>query len=216
MAVERSIAARNVSGQVRLAIPRIPLWLVYAVGLVPALWYFYLGVTDQLGADPMRTLERSLGLWALRFLIAALAITPLRQSLGINLLRYRRQLGLLAFYYALLHLTTYLVLDQGLDLAAISADILKRWYITIGMAAFTLLLPLAITSNTASIRRLGGRAWQRLHRIVYIAIALAAWHFIMVVKSWPPQPLVYAAIVGALLGYRLVWRILLSERKRLA
>lgn len=195
--------------------PRVPPWLVYAAGLVPAIWYFYLGVTDQLGAEPMKMLERSLGLWALRFLIAALAITPLRQSFGVNLLRYRRQLGLLAFYYVLLHLTTYLVLDQGLDLAAISADILKRWYITIGMAAFAILLPLAITSNSASIRRLGGRAWQRLHRIVYVAIALAALHFIMVVKSWPSRPLVYAAIVLALLGYRVVRKLLLAHRTRL-
>jgi sulfoxide reductase heme-binding subunit YedZ len=183
--------------------------------LVPAVWYVYLGVTDQLGADPLKTLERSLGVWALRFLIAALAVTPLRQSFGINLLRYRRQLGLLAFYYALLHLTTYLVLDQGLDFGAIAADIVRRWYITIGMTAFALLLPLAITSNNASIRRLGGRAWQRLHRIVYIAIALAVLHFIMAVKSWPPRPLVYASIVLALLGYRFVRKLLQSERKRL-
>lgn len=214
MAIERSIAARVVSVPAKLTLPKIPPWLIYAVGLVPAVWYFYFGVTDQLGADPLKTLERLLGVWALRFLIAALAITPLRQSFGINLLRYRRQLGLLAFYYAVLHLTTYLVLDQGLDFGAIAADIVKRWYITIGMAAFALLLPLAVTSNNASIRRLGGRAWQRLHRIVYVAIALAALHFIMVVKSWPPTPLVYASIVLALLGYRIVRKLLQRERKR--
>jgi len=188
-----------------VAIPRIPLWLVYAVGFVPAVWTFYLAVTNELGADPMRTLEQTLGLWALRFLIAALLVTPLRQSFGLNLLRYRRQLGLLAFYYALLHLSTYLVLDQQLDAAAIVADILKRPYITIGMAAFALLVPLAVTSNNASIRRLGAKAWARLHRLAYVATALAALHFVMVVKSWPPEPLVYAAIVLALLGYR-AWK----------
>jgi sulfoxide reductase heme-binding subunit YedZ len=215
MAIERSITARDVSGPAKLALPSIPPWLLYAVGLAPAVWYFYFGVTDQLGADPLKTLERLLGEWALRFLIAALAITPLRQSFGINLLRYRRQLGLLAFYYAVLHLTTYLVLDQGLDFGAIAVDIAKRWYITIGMASFALLVPLAITSNNVSIRRLGGRAWRRLHRIVYIAVALAALHFIMVVKSWPSRPLVYASIVLALLGYRIVWKLLQSKRKRL-
>lgn len=181
---------------------RIPLWLVYTAGLLPAAWYFYLGISDQLGADPMKTLERLLGLWALRFLIACLTITPLRQSLGINLLRYRRQLGLLAFYYAMLHLTVYVVLDQGLDLNAIVADILKRPYITIGMAAFTLLVPLAITSNNASVRYLGARLWSRLHKLVYAAIALGAVHFLLVVKAWPLEPMVYAAIVAALLAYR--------------
>ncbi len=214
MAVERSMAARAVSGPAKLALASIPPWLLYPVGLAPAVWYFYLGVADQLGADPLKTLERTLGVWALRFLIAALAITPLRQSFGINLLRYRRQLGLLAFYYVVLHLTTYLVLDQGLDFGAIWADIMKRWYITIGMTGFALLVPLAVTSNNASIRRLGGRAWRRLHWLVYGAIALAAWHFIMVVKSWPSRPLVYASIVLALLLYRVVRRLLQSERKR--
>ena len=107
----------------------------------------------------MRVLEHALGLWTLRFLIASLAITPLRQLTDVNLLRYRRALGLLAFYYALLHLTTYLVLDQGLDFDAIWADILKRLYITIGMACFVVLLPLALTSSNLAIRRLGCKVW---------------------------------------------------------
>lgn len=187
-----------------LAVPQVPKILVYIVGFIPAVWLFYAGITDQLGADPMRYLEQALGLWALRFLVATLAITPLRQLFSVNLLRYRRAIGLLAFYYALLHLVTYLVLDQGLDLAAIGADIVKRPYITIGMATFVILLPLAVTSNNLSIRRLGGQAWARLHRLVYAAAIGAVLHFILVVKSWPPEPLVYAAIVAALLGYRLV------------
>jgi sulfoxide reductase heme-binding subunit YedZ len=190
---------------VRFALPRIPLWIVYAVGFVPAIWTFYLGFTDQLGADPLRTLERTLGEWALRFLIAALFVTPLRRIAGVNLLRYRRQLGLLGFYYALLHLSTYLVLDQGLDASAIVADILKRPYITIGMAAFALLVPLAVTSNNASIRKLGARAWGKLHRLAYVATALGALHFLMLVKAWPIEPMVYLGIVAALLGWR-AWK----------
>jgi sulfoxide reductase heme-binding subunit YedZ len=186
------------------ALPQVPKIAVYLIGFIPAVGTFYAGLMDQLGADPMRTLEQTLGLWALRFLLAALAITPLRQLLGINLLRYRRAIGLLAFYYAALHLTTYLVLDQGLDFAAIWADIVKRPYITIGMATFVSLVPLAATSNNASIRRMGGQAWARLHRLVYPAAIGAALHFILVVKSWPPEPMVYAAIVAVLLGYRLV------------
>ena len=188
-------------------VPQVPKIAVYIVGFVPAVLLFYFGVTDQLGADPMRYLEQALGLWALRFLIATLAVTPLRQLFHINLLRYRRALGLLAFYYAALHLLTYLVLDQGLDWEAIWADIVKRPYITIGMATFALLVPLAVTSNNAAIRRMGGQAWARLHRLVYPAAIGAALHFLLVVKSWPPEPMVYAAIVAVLLGYRLVKRL---------
>ena len=186
------------------ALPQVPKIAVYIVGFIPAVLLFYAGITDRLGADPMRYLEQALGLWALRFLIATLTVTPLRQLFNINLLRYRRALGLLAFYYAALHLTTYLVLDQGLDIAAIVADIVKRPYITIGMATFVILVPLAVTSNNAAIRRMGGQAWAKLHRLVYVAAIGAVLHFILVVKSWPPEPLVYAAIVAVLLGYRLV------------
>lgn len=189
---------------------------IYIVGFVPGVWTFYLGVMDQLGADPLKVLERALGLWALRFLIASLAITPLRELAGINLLRYRRAIGLLAFFYVMMHLTTYVVLDQVLDFAAIWADIVKRPYITIGMFAFTILVPLALTSNNAMVRRLGGSAWARLHRWVYLAGAAAAIHYVLVVKSWPMQPLVYAAIMGLLLAYRLVKHLRRRPRKRLA
>ncbi|MBO1903521.1 protein-methionine-sulfoxide reductase heme-binding subunit MsrQ [Microvirga sp. 3-52] len=201
-----------------LALPQVPKIAIYLVGFIPAIWLFYAGITDQLGADPMRYLEQGLGLWALRFLIATLTITPLRQLFNINLLRYRRALGLIAFYYAALHLVTYLVLDQGLDVSAIVADIVKRPYITIGMATFVILVPLALTSNNASIRRMGGQAWAKLHRLVYLAAIGAALHFLLVVKSWPPEPLVYAAIVAVLLGYRLIRSTMkkTSPRRRLA
>lgn len=175
---------------------------LYIGGMVPACWYFYLGLTDQLGADPQNALERALGLWALRFLVIGLAITPLRRLGGFNFVRYRRAIGLLAFYYACLHLTVYLVLDQGLDAAAIWADIVKRPYITVGMLAFTLLVPLAATSTNGMIRRLGAR-WQQLHRLVYLAAIAAAVHFIMLVKVWPLEPLIYAALVVALLLLRI-------------
>ena len=189
------MAARQASaGPARVLLGADPVRrAIYIAGMVPAVWTFYLGLTDQLGADPQNTLERTLGLWALRFLIVALAITPLRRLGGPSLIRYRRAIGLLAFYYACLHLTVYLVLDKGLDLAAIWADIVKRPYITVGMLAFTILVPLAVTSNNAMVRRLGSRAWQRLHRLVYVATAAAAIHFVMLVKSWwTPEPAIYA------------------------
>jgi sulfoxide reductase heme-binding subunit YedZ len=177
---------------------------IYIVGMAPAAWYFYCGFADRLGADPQKTLEQALGLWALRFLLTALAVTPLRRLGIINLLRWRRALGLLAFYYASLHLTVYTALDQGFDFAAIWADILKRPYIMVGMLAFAILVPLAATSNAAMIRRLGGRAWQALHRFVYAAAICAALHFAMLVKAWSSEPIAYAALVAVLLALRLL------------
>jgi sulfoxide reductase heme-binding subunit YedZ len=202
----------RVAVRVPRGLPQPPKILVYLVGFIPAVWWFELGLTDRLGADPMRTLEHALGLWALRFLLASLTITPLRQLTGINLLRYRRALGLLAFYYAVLHLTTYLVLDQGLDLDAIIADILKRLYITIGMACFLILVPLAVTSNNLAVRRLGGKAWAQLHRFVYVAAILAALHFLLSVKSWPIEPVTYTLLVAILLGYRLARSLMRRPR----
>lgn len=183
---------------------------IYVFGMAPAIWYFYLGVTDSLGADPQKTLERLLGLWALRFLIVGLAITPLRRVGGPNLIRWRRAIGLLAFYYACLHLSVYMLLDQGLAWSAIWTDIVKRPFITVGMVAFTLLVPLAATSNNRMIRRLGGAAWNRLHRLVYAAAALAVLHFVMLVKSWSLELAVYVTLIAALLLFRLV----MSQLKR--
>jgi len=206
-------AARTVPRPRRLATPDAIRRAIYLVGIVPAVWTFYLGLTDQLGADPMRTLEQTLGLWALRFICAGLAITPLRRLGGPSLIRYRRAIGLLAFFYACLHLTVYVGLDQGFDLPAIWADIVKRPYITMGMLAFTILVPLAVTSSNAMVKRLGATAWQRLHRLVYGAAAAAAIHFVMVVKAWPLEPLVYAAIVTALLGFRLIISLHNAQRR---
>lgn len=175
---------------------------IYILGAAPGLWAFYLGLNDRLGADPLATLEKLLGLWALRFLILGLAITPLRRLGGPSLIRYRRAIGLLAFYYASAHLAVYAILDRGLDLASIWADIVKRPYITVGMLAFAILIPLAVTSNATMIRKLAGGAWQRLHRWVYVAAALAALHFLLLVKSWPAEPVIYATLVALLLAFR--------------
>ncbi len=196
---------------VQRALNAAPRWPLYFLGAVPGIWVFWLALNDQLGADPVKTLEHLLGLWALRFLIAALAVTPIRRFGGLNFNRFRRALGLLAFFYACAHLSAYLLFDQGLDAHAIVKDILKRPYITIGMAAFAILIPLAITSNNAMIKRMGASAWQKLHRWVYLAAAAAAVHFVMVVKSWPAEPLIYAAIVAALL----LVRVGFAAKKRL-
>ena len=188
----------------RITVPNIPKPVVYAVGFIPAA-YISWRVFSGREVDPIAYFEHELGQWALRLLIATLCITPLRQIFSINLLRYRRALGLLAFYYVLMHLTVWLVLDRGLDLHAVFADILRRPYITIGMLALVLLTPLAVTSNNWSIRRMGGKAWAKLHKLVYVAIALGAIHFIMVKKVWLAEPLIYAGIVALLLAWR-AWK----------
>lgn len=184
---------------------------VYTIGIVPAAYAFYQATTGQLGADPLKALEKLLGLWSLRFLILGLAITPLRKIGGPNwtFIRYRRAIGLLAFFYALLHVIVYVWLDQDLNLSAIWKDLIKRPYITVGMVAFTILIPLAITSNSAMIKRLGGAAWQKLHKWVYLAVSAGCLHFILLQKRWPPEPMIYAAITAALL----LWRVWDSYRK---
>ncbi|MBP1849789.1 protein-methionine-sulfoxide reductase heme-binding subunit MsrQ [Rhizobium halophytocola] len=190
------------------------IWALYAIGLVPGLWTFYLGVTAQLGADPVVTFEHSLGLWALRFLCLTLLVTPVRDLFKINLLPYRRALGLLAFYYVLAHFTVYLTLDRGLILTAIIGDMTKRWYTIIGMICLILLIPLAVTSNRWSIRRLGTR-WTTLHKLIYPVIAGAALHYALSVKSITLEPATYIAIVAILLTYRLVRPKVMELRRRL-
>lgn len=187
-------------------------WALYAVGLVPAAWGFWLGATGRLPGNPVKEFEHLLGLWALRFLIATLAVTPLRDLSGINLLRYRRALGLLAFWYALMHFTTYMVLDRFLNFAAIVEDITRRPFIAIGMAGLLTLLPLALTSNNWSIRKLGSR-WGRLHRLIYVAAAAGALHYAMSVKIVGPQQWFYMAIIALLLAWRPT-RAYFNARKR--
>ena len=186
-------------------------WGIYVVGLMPAAIYFWLGATGGLGADPVRTFEQTLGLWALRFLILTLAVTPLRELAGVNLLRYRRALGLLAFWYAAMHFTVYLTLDRGLLWGTILPDIAKRPFITLGFSALVLLVPLALTSNRLSIRRLG-RNWRRLHRLVYVAAALAAVHYLMATKVVDATQAAHVGLIVLLLGYRLV-RPLIPRRR---
>ena len=180
---------------------RLPVWPVYLILALPIPWFFYQGLNGGLGRDPVKGLEHLYGLWALRLLIAGLVITPLRRELGLNLLRFRRAIGVMTFIYVLAHLMVWAVLDVQ-TLSRVWADILKRPYITIGMAGFLCLVPLAATSNNWSLRKLGAR-WRKLHRLTYAAAVLAALHFIWLAKGFQLEPLVYAAVILALLVYRL-------------
>ena len=201
-----------------LALPRrwqpVSVWALYAVGLLPAAYAFYLGATDNLGPDPVKTFELFLGLWTIRFLLATLAVSPLRELGGWNLIRYRRALGLLTFYYALMHFLVYMILDQALILPAVIADVAKRPFIMFGMAGLVMLLALALTSNSFSIRRMG-KGWVRLHRLVYIIAACGAVHFALSTKVLSLEQYIYVGLIMAMILYR-SWRPIMMERRRAA
>jgi sulfoxide reductase heme-binding subunit YedZ len=179
---------------------------VFLLALVPAGWLAWRTWHDALGVNPVEELELTTGIWAYRFLLLSLAVTPVRRLTGWNtVIRYRRMLGLFAFAYAAAHLLIYVVVDQGLALKYIFEDVAKRRFITAGMVAFLLLVPLAVTSTKGWIRRLGKR-WQSLHRLVYVSAIAAALHFIWKVKVAIGEPVYYAALLAILLGVRLLWR----------
>lgn len=178
-------------------VQKLPTWPVYLAGVVPAAVYYYWALTGHLGVDPLPVLERQLGKWALQLLMLTLLVTPLRVWTGISLLKFRRAFGLLAFFHVCLHLTTWLVLDKQFFWAEILTDLTKRPFIILGMTAFLLLVPLAATSNTASIRALGGVGWRRLHRLSYVAVILGAVHFSLVAKTWTFESILY--VIGAVI-----------------
>ncbi|WP_163847414.1 protein-methionine-sulfoxide reductase heme-binding subunit MsrQ [Pseudooceanicola aestuarii] len=198
----------HVVGRINGVLRRVPAWPLYIVGAVPPIWLFISGVTGGLGVDPVKVMEHQMGEWGLWLLIAGLAVTPLRRHVGLNLLKFRRAIGLLTFFYILGHLLVWLVLDVQI-LSQVWADILKRPYITVGMAAFVLMIPLAVTSNNRSIRRLGSK-WRKLHKAVYAVAILGALHFVLLVKGFQLEPLIYLAAILFLLALR----VRLPRRRR--
>ncbi|WP_104022980.1 sulfite oxidase heme-binding subunit YedZ [Gemmatirosa kalamazoonensis] len=196
---------------------RLVVWLL---GALPALWLAWQlwrawnGEPHTLGREPVKGLEHATGDWTIRFLAATLAVTPLRQLTGWNwLARYRRILGLLAFGYACTHLTTYAVLDLELDLGEVAHEIVKRPYLVVGFTAWLLLLPLAVTSTTGWIRRLGGKRWDRLHAAVYAVVALGLVHFWWSQKKDKSDPLAWALVFAVLFAWR-AWRAVVRRRDR--
>lgn len=213
--VPRDLAqARTQRPAGRRAAMATPAWLkwakavVFLAALYPLGRLILFGATGNLGANPIEFITRSTGLWTLVFLCITLAITPVRRITGWHaLLRFRRMLGLFAFFYAALHFTTYFWFDQWFDLAAIWKDVVKRPFITVGFSAFVLLIPLAATSPRAMVRKLGGKRWQQLHRLIYLIATLAILHFwwMKAGKHDLLLPKIYGSIVVVLLGARLMW-----------
>lgn len=185
---------------------------VFAAALIPFALLVRMVLTDQLGPNPVETLNRFTGDWTLRFLLITLAVTPLRQLTGWHyLIRFRRMLGLFAFFFVCLHFLSWVWVDKVFDWNEIVKDVIKRPFITVGFASFVLLIPLALTSTNAMVRRLGGARWRALHRLVYVIGIGGVVHFLWLVKSDIREPMIYAAILAFLLGYR-VW----MQRRRFA
>lgn len=183
---------------------------VFVLAALPFLRLAYAVYQGNLGANPLEFITRNTGDWTLYFLCITLAVTPLRKLLGWHwLVRLRRMLGLYSFFYASLHFLTFLWFDHFFDLGDMWRDIVKRPFITVGFITFVLLLPLAITSNNAMIRRLGGKQWQLLHRLIYLIVPLGVLHYFWMKagKNLLLQPLLFAALVSTLLGVRLYWRL---------
>ncbi len=182
---------------------KVMLWLGALVPLGLLGWAIYTG--ELLQTEPVKNIQHRTGLAALILLFCTLAITPLRRLTGWNdLIRFRRPLGLFAFFYATLHAFSYFVFDQQLSPTGIATDVAKHPWVLVGFTAFILLIPLALTSTKASIRRLGGRRWQRLHQLIYITAALGVLHFLWLVKKDEREPVLYGVVLIALLGLRLV------------
>lgn len=184
---------------------RVPTWVIYGLGLVPLTLLVWGAVFGGLGPDPVKAIERALGERGLQFLLASLAITPLRR-LGLNLLRFRRALGLLSFIYVSLHLLAWIWLDMGLRWGEMAADLTKRPFVILGMLGFLVMIPLAATSWNGAIRRMGAAAWNRLHRLAYVAILAGAAHLALLSKVWTAEVLVYMGLALGLLALRLVPR----------
>ena len=192
---------------------RLPVWAVWLVGLIPLALLVFDTLTGRVGVDPVAAIEHRLGRTALYFLIGGLAVTPLLRITGVSLMRFRRAIGLLCFTYVVLHVLAWVVIDMGFLWAQMGRDVIKRPYLLFGMIAFVLLLSLAVTSNNLSIRRMGAQAWRRLHQAVYIAAPLVAVHWMWALKTFPVTPMVWMAVILALLGLRIAIPRPLARRK---
>jgi sulfoxide reductase heme-binding subunit YedZ len=187
---------------------------VFILALAPLGWLAFTVSTGRTGPNPAEDIILTTGTWALRLLLMTLAITPVRRLTGVNaVIQFRRMLGLFAFFYACVHLFSYTLFDRLLNIGEILTDVADRPFITAGMTALALMIPLAVTSTKGWIRRLG-RRWQTLHRIVYLSAAAACLHFAWKVKIVVGEPVYYVAILTVLLGFRLLWRLRLPQRPR--
>ncbi len=192
---------------------KIPAWPLYFLLPIPGIYTFVLALLNQLGPDPLYELIRTFGERGLQLIILTLLISPIRRWTGVSLLKFRRAIGLVSFYYICCHMLVWIAIDQGWNINTIIEEIIKRPFITVGMFGFLTLVPLAVTSNNYSIRKLGALVWNKIHRLVYLAGAAGVIHYLLVVKAWPMEPIVYTLIVALLLAIRVWWKIDKKKKK---
>ena len=193
-----------ITDRINTTLRKIPVWTIYIAGALGAVWLFYLGLTGGLGVEPINALEREYGELALKLMVLGLMVTPLRKWTGINLMKFRRAIGVTAFFFVLAHFLVWTVLDVQ-SLSRVWEEIVKRPYVTVGMAAFLMLIPLAVTSNNRMVKRLGGASWRNLHKLTYPAAVLGGIHYLWLVKGFQLEPIIYLVIIIGLLAVRRNW-----------
>jgi sulfoxide reductase heme-binding subunit YedZ len=193
-----------ITDRINTTLRKIPAWTIYIAGALGAVWLFYLGLTGGLGVEPINALEREYGELALKLMVLGLMVTPLRKWTGINLMKFRRAIGVTAFFFVLAHFLVWTVLDVQ-SLSRVWEEIVKRPYVTVGMAAFLMLIPLAVTSNNRMVKRLGGASWRNLHKLTYPAAVLGGIHYLWLVKGFQLEPIIYLVIIIGLLAVRRNW-----------
>lgn len=195
----------SISQAINSALRKVPAWTIYIVATLWVVWLFYLGLTGGLGVEPINTLERAYGELGLKLLVLGLLVTPLRKWTGVNLLKFRRAIGVTAFCVVVAHFTVWAVLDVQ-TLERVWQEIVKRPYVTVGMAAFVMLIPLAATSNNLAVRKLGALRWRKLHKLTYPAAILGGIHYLWLVKGFQIEPIIYLIIILGLIAARYVTR----------
>lgn len=192
----------SVSQTINGALRRVPAWPIYVLVTAWTVWMFYLAATNQMGPEPINALEREYGELALKLLILGLMITPLRSWTGVNLIKFRRAIGVSTFFLVLAHFLVWAILDVQ-TFGRVWEEIVKRKYVTVGMVAFILMIPLAVTSNNLSIRKIGPLVWRKLHRLTYPIAILAGIHYLWLVKGFQIEPIIYMVVILGLLATRI-------------
>ena len=203
--MEVDVVKMDVAGKINGGLRKTPAWLIYIIGAAYAVWEFWRAL-NQLGpylVEPINVLERSYGEVGLKLLVLGLLVTPLRKWTGVNLIKFRRAIGVTAFFFVLAHFLVFAILDVQ-SLERVWTEIVKRPYVTVGMLSFLMLIPLAVTSNNTSVRRLGAASWRQLHKLTYPAAILAALHYLWLVKGFQLEPIIYLVIILGLVAVRYI------------
>ena len=204
--MEVDVVRMDVAGKMNGGLRKVPAWTIYISGAAYAVWQFWLAL-NQVGpylVEPINVLERAYGEVGLKLMVLGLIVTPLRKWTGVNLIKFRRAIGVTAFFFVLAHFLVFAILDVQ-SVSRVWEEIVKRPYVTVGMASFLMLIPLAVTSNNLSVRKMGAAAWRKMHKLTYPAAVLGAIHYLWLVKGFQLEPIIYLVIILGLLAIRMKW-----------